>query len=219
MRYVLPVCPLFGCLADVLLTGICCFSPLILFLPLLWIRRFLRPTPLVVTTLGAFLFPATRTIRVVSSAAFFVNPNQATAQKNSRPFFSPFVLGADDSCLSPSSHKQQQRRRSFAAMSSNDEQAKAQDAAPEDVTIFDKIVAGDIPCTEVYSDDKCLAFRDVNPTAPVHILVIPKNRDGLTQLSKARLDQKELLGHLMYVGKSSKSLCVIYGLFLFSSYE
>ena len=151
-------------------------------------RRFLRPTQLV-TTLGAFLFPATRTIRVVSSAAFFVNPNPA-APKSSRPSFSPFV-GADDSCLSPSSHKQQQQqqqqRRSFVAMSSsNDEQAKAQDAAPEEVTIFDKIVAGDIPCTEVYSDDKCLAFRDVNPTAPVHILVIPKDRDGLTQLSKVQ---------------------------------
>ena len=86
--------------------------------------------------------------------------------------------------------------------STNDEQAKAQDAAPEEVTIFDKIIAGDIPCTEVYSDDKVLAFRDVNPTAPVHILVVPKNRDGLSQLSTARPDQKELLGHLMYVGKS-----------------
>lgn len=86
-------------------------------------------------------------------------------------------------------------------MSANDEQAKAQDAAPEEVTIFDKIIAGDIPCKEVYSDDKCLAFRDVNPTAPVHILVIPKNRDGLSQLSKARPDQKELLGHLMYVAQ------------------
>lgn len=88
-------------------------------------------------------------------------------------------------------------------MSSNDEQAKAQAAAPEEDTIFDKIVRGDIPCKEVYSDDKVLAFRDVNPVAPVHILVIPKNRDGLSQLSKARADQKELLGHIMYVGKCS----------------
>jgi len=60
---------------------------------------------------------------------------------------------------------------------------------------------GDIPCTEVYSDDKVLAFRDVNPTAPVHILVIPKDRDGMTQVTKARPDQKELLGHLMYVAQ------------------
>ena len=60
---------------------------------------------------------------------------------------------------------------------------------------------GDIPCTEVYSDDKVLAFRDVNSTAPVHILVIPKDRDGMTQVTKARPDQKELLGHLMYVAQ------------------
>lgn len=48
-------------------------------------------------------------------------------------------------------------------MSSNDEAAKAQDAGPEEVTIFDKIIAGEIPCKELYSDDKCLAFYDVNP--------------------------------------------------------
>jgi diadenosine tetraphosphate (Ap4A) HIT family hydrolase len=46
-----------------------------------------------------------------------------------------------------------------------------------------------------------MAFRDVNPQAPVHFLVIPKNRDGLTQLTKAREDQKPLLGHLMYVAQ------------------
>ena len=40
--------------------------------------------------------------------------------------------------------------------------------------IFCKIVAGDIPSTKVYEDDKILAFRDINPEAPVHILVIPK---------------------------------------------
>lgn len=44
-------------------------------------------------------------------------------------------------------------------MSANDELAKAQGAAPEEDTIFDKIVRGDIPCKEVYSDDKVLAFR------------------------------------------------------------
>ena len=43
---------------------------------------------------------------------------------------------------------------------------------------------------------------DINPQAPVHILVIPKNRDGLTKLSNAREDQKYILGHLMYVAQS-----------------
>jgi len=40
--------------------------------------------------------------------------------------------------------------------------------------IFCKIVAGEIPSTKVYEDEKILAFRDINPEAPVHVLVIPK---------------------------------------------
>ena len=49
---------------------------------------------------------------------------------------------------------------------------------------FDKIIAKEIPSTIVYEDDKVLAFKDINPEAPVHVLVIPKFRDGLTQLGK-----------------------------------
>ncbi|MBQ3054655.1 MAG: histidine triad nucleotide-binding protein [Oscillospiraceae bacterium] len=40
--------------------------------------------------------------------------------------------------------------------------------------IFCKIIAGEIPSTKVYEDERCLAFRDINPQAPTHILVIPK---------------------------------------------
>mmetsp|Transcript_126739 Transcript_126739/g.405825 ORF Transcript_126739/g.405825 Transcript_126739/m.405825 type:complete len:207 (-) Transcript_126739:44-664(-) len=69
------------------------------------------------------------------------------------------------------------------------------DTAP--ATIFDKILSREIPAKVVHEDEKCLAFRDVSPQAPVHILVIPKERDGLTQLSKARDDQAALLGHLL----------------------
>ncbi|MDC7221426.1 MAG: histidine triad nucleotide-binding protein [Spirochaetales bacterium] len=43
-------------------------------------------------------------------------------------------------------------------------------------TIFDKILAGDIPADKVFEDDHVLAFRDVNPRAPVHVLVIPKKK-------------------------------------------
>ena len=43
-----------------------------------------------------------------------------------------------------------------------------------DPTLFDKIVAGEIPSTKVYEDDKCLAFRDISPVAPTHVLLIPK---------------------------------------------
>ena len=49
---------------------------------------------------------------------------------------------------------------------------------------FDKIVSKEIPSSVVYEDDKVLAFRDINPQAPVHVLIIPKVRDGLTGLSK-----------------------------------
>jgi histidine triad (HIT) family protein len=66
-----------------------------------------------------------------------------------------------------------------------------------EVTIFDRIVNKEIPATIIYEDDKCLAFRDISPVAPVHFLVIPKNRDGLTQLSKAEDRHAALLGHLM----------------------
>ena len=53
----------------------------------------------------------------------------------------------------------------------------------------------------IYEDDKCLAFRDVAPVAKTHFLVIPKNRDGLSQLSKAKEHHKSLLGHLMFVAQ------------------
>ena len=66
-------------------------------------------------------------------------------------------------------------------------------------TIFDKIIAKEIPAQILHEDDVCLAFRDVSPQAPVHFLVIPKVRDGLTQISKAEARHKEILGHLMFV--------------------
>lgn len=68
-------------------------------------------------------------------------------------------------------------------------------------TIFDKIVSKEIPAQVIYEDDTALAFRDINPQAPVHFLVIPKVRDGLTQLSNAEERHEPLLGHLMFVAQ------------------
>ena len=81
------------------------------------------------------------------------------------------------------------------------------DEAP--LTIFDKIIAGDIPCNKVYEDDIVLAFHDVNPVAPIHILVIPKVRQGLTQLSKASThEHQSMLGHAMMVASQiGKQYC------------
>ena len=70
---------------------------------------------------------------------------------------------------------------------------------PSEETIFDKIVRKEIPADIIYEDETCMAFRDVAPVAKTHFLVIPKDRDGLSQLSKAESRHKELLGHLMFV--------------------
>ncbi|KAF0654492.1 HIT family hydrolase, diadenosine tetraphosphate hydrolase [Cyanobium sp. Copco_Reservoir_LC18] len=64
-------------------------------------------------------------------------------------------------------------------------------------TIFGRILRGEIPCQEVYADDLCLAFRDVNPQAPVHVLVIP--REPIPQLGEAAAEHQALLGHLLLV--------------------
>ena len=68
-------------------------------------------------------------------------------------------------------------------------------------TIFDKIIAKEIPSDVIYEDNLCLAFRDIAPQAKTHFLVIPKIRSGLTQLSKAEEGHKELLGHLLYTAQ------------------
>jgi len=68
--------------------------------------------------------------------------------------------------------------------------------APAD-TIFGRILRGEIPCDQVYADDLCLAFRDVQPQAPVHVLVIP--REPISQLSEAQPEHQLLLGHLLLV--------------------
>jgi len=73
--------------------------------------------------------------------------------------------------------------------------AGVRDDAPG--TIFDKIVAGEIPATVVKEDEKILAFKDINPAAPAHVLLIPKDRDGLTRLSKATNEHVEILGRLL----------------------
>ena len=66
-------------------------------------------------------------------------------------------------------------------------------------TIFEKIISKDIPATIIYEDDTSLAFRDINPQAPVHFLVIPKQRGRLTQLSKGNEQDEQLVGHLMMI--------------------
>ncbi|URE11053.1 Scavenger mRNA decapping enzyme C-term binding [Musa troglodytarum] len=79
--------------------------------------------------------------------------------------------------------------------------ADSETEATEAPTIFDKIVKKEIPSTVVYEDDKVLAFRDIAPQAPTHILIIPKVKDGLSGLSKAEERHVEILGYLLYIAK------------------
>jgi len=63
--------------------------------------------------------------------------------------------------------------------------------------IFCKIVAGEIPSNILYQDDRVIAFRDINPLAPVHILIIPKEHiPSLTDLSEG---QASLIGQMVMV--------------------
>lgn len=66
-------------------------------------------------------------------------------------------------------------------------------------TIFSKIIRKEIPADIVYEDDLTLAFRDITPQAPIHILVIPKK--PLPQLDAAELDDHALMGHLLLTVK------------------
>ena len=63
--------------------------------------------------------------------------------------------------------------------------------------LFCKIVAGEIPSTKVYEDDKVLAFRDIAPMAPTHILVIPKTHIG--SVAEITADNAELVAHIFTV--------------------
>lgn len=61
--------------------------------------------------------------------------------------------------------------------------------------IFCQIILGDIPSPRVYEDDVCIAFNDIEPQAPHHILLIPK--EHIVSMDKTSNDHKATLGHLM----------------------
>lgn len=74
-------------------------------------------------------------------------------------------------------------------------------------TIFTKIINKEIPSDIVYEDEECLAFRDISPQAPVHVLLIPKK--PITMVAEADPEDQMLLGHLMMkAGEVARSLGV-----------
>ncbi len=64
-----------------------------------------------------------------------------------------------------------------------------------DVTIFEKIFAGEVPADILYKDDLCCAFYDSAPQAPVHILLVPKT--PIIRIAEINNENTELMGHLM----------------------
>jgi histidine triad (HIT) family protein len=66
-----------------------------------------------------------------------------------------------------------------------------------DKTIFKRIIDKEIPAKIVYEDDQCLAFQDVNPQAPTHVLLIPKKE--IPSLDRLSSEDQMLLGHLLLV--------------------
>ncbi len=62
-------------------------------------------------------------------------------------------------------------------------------------TIFTKIINREIPAKIVYEDDQCLAFQDIDPKAPVHVLLIPKRE--IPSMNEVTVEDAALMGHLM----------------------
>lgn len=64
-----------------------------------------------------------------------------------------------------------------------------------ETTIFERIAGGEIPADIVYQDEHCICFRDINPQAPVHLLLVP--RKPIPRLAAAAPEDHAVLGHLM----------------------
>ena len=63
------------------------------------------------------------------------------------------------------------------------------------MTLFEKIVNREVPAQIIHEDDRCVAIRDINPQAPIHVLVIPKK--VIPRLGEATDVDETLLGHLL----------------------
>ncbi|RDD63297.1 histidine triad nucleotide-binding protein [Ferruginivarius sediminum] len=79
----------------------------------------------------------------------------------------------------------------------------------DDNNIFAKILRGEIPCNKVYEDDHVLAFHDINPQTPTHVLVIPKGRYVSSDDFFNEADEAEIAAFFRAVGKISRDLGVV----------
>jgi histidine triad (HIT) family protein len=76
----------------------------------------------------------------------------------------------------------------------------------DDTNIFARILRGDIPCKKAYEDQWALAFHDINPLAPVHVLVVPKGSYVSFADFSARASEDEIVGFTRALGKVAKEL-------------
>jgi histidine triad (HIT) family protein len=76
----------------------------------------------------------------------------------------------------------------------------------DDRNIFARILRGELPCNAVYEDEWALAFHDINPQAPVHILVIPKGAYVSWDDFSARAGANEIAGFIRAVGQVARDL-------------
>lgn len=74
----------------------------------------------------------------------------------------------------------------------------------DDGNVFARILRGELPCARVYEDEHVLAFRDINPLAPVHVLVIPKGRYVSWDDFSAGASDAELAGFVRAVGRVAR---------------
>lgn len=81
--------------------------------------------------------------------------------------------------------------------------------AYDPTNIFAKILAGEIPCDKVYEDDHVLAFNDINPKCPVHVLVIPKGEYVSYDDFSANASETEIAAFTRAVGQIARDLGVV----------
>ena len=66
-------------------------------------------------------------------------------------------------------------------------------------TLFEKIIAGELPANVVYRDDRVIAFLDIHPAAPVHILIVPN--EPIPTLNDVEAEDEALMGHMLIVAR------------------
>jgi diadenosine tetraphosphate (Ap4A) HIT family hydrolase len=81
--------------------------------------------------------------------------------------------------------------------------------AYDESNIFAKILRGEIPCDKVYEDDHALAFRDINPQTPTHVLVVPKGAYASSDDFAEKASDAEIAGFVRAVGTVARDLGLV----------